>query len=161
MKNPYELITIIILIAVTTSCAPVEETEEPRVDTVDKLLSGTQINDYVIKYGEEIGVDKAIAQIDLLIGEGNKDYIPETGERTKEETATEYEFNKSNNQYYIEVDIKYVVTFTHSEFTGITYVVKHRPVEYDIGKIFILLDVDYNEDGYLLKGRKITEEMEG
>lgn len=154
------LIALITLIACSDEDKSEVQNETNRVDTVNKLLSKTQIENYVLKYSDEIGLDKATEQIDSLIEKGDSEYTPDIGERTGEELEIEYTFIKPDNHHYIKIKVTYVVTFTHSRFNGVTHLVIHRPIEYDIGEVYIKLDVDYNDEGYLLKGRKITTDVE-
>lgn len=154
------LLTAIVSLLLFVGCDAQPITESDRVDTVNKLLNSTQIHDYVVKYEDEIGITKAVDGIDALIDSGADDYIPDIGERTSDRVEMDHEFIKKDNIHYIEVNVSYVVTFTHRRFNGITHVVVHRPITYDIGAVRIELSVDYNEEGYLLEGRNIITKGE-
>jgi len=154
------ILTAIVSLLLFVGCDAQPIVENERVDTVNKLLNSTQVHDYVIKYEDEAGITNAVDGIDTLIDSGEDDYIPDIGERTSERVETNHEYIKQDNVHYIEVNVNYVVTFTHRRFNGIAHVVVHRPITYDIGTVWIELSVDYNEEGYLLEGRNIITEGE-
>ena len=157
------LLSLSLVILASCDTATTQEAgkqAENRVDAVYKLLNKNQVRKYVMKYKGELGIDKQMAEIDTLIKDKHKDYTPEIGSRTDDAIEINHRYIKHNNQHYIEVDVIYKVVFTHKEMAGIVPVVKHRPMEYDIGKTYIKLNLDWNEDGFLLKGRKLVDELE-